>query len=143
MSNSQKSLTNVLQYLNDSIKGLTVCAEDVNQESLKAYLSKVIVERKSFAEKLKGLVSAHGGEPTDNGSLAGPLHRIYVDLKAYLTDGKPETIKSEIIRGDKTLVEAYNEAIKEINEPNEKAILSEQLNLIHKELVNITNNAAF
>lgn len=140
MSDTKKNLTHVLHYLNDSIKGLTNCAENSKSQPFKLYLMNTVAERMVFANKLNSMLVEKGGEATESGTLAGPLHRVYIDLKSFITDSNKVSIKTEILRGDKILVKAYNDAIQDETDEFVKQTLSNQLNLIHKELTHLTQN---
>jgi uncharacterized protein (TIGR02284 family) len=141
MSTTKNDVHTVLQYLNDSIKGLATCSENCEDVQFKKYLDQIRVQRSEYAAQLKSLLVKIGGEPTNDGTLAGPLHRFYIELKTLISKADKDSTKSEILRGDKLLIEAYNNALVDEKNPDINDLLSEQLHSIHQELVSLTNNA--
>jgi uncharacterized protein (TIGR02284 family) len=132
------NLNNVLQYLHDSVNGLNECVSLAEGTDFTSYLSQVSQARASYITEIENLVVGENAEPKSSGSLAGPLHRIFLDLKSYLTSKNNESIKNEILRGDEVLIKAYNEALQHETAAPVKDLLSKQLQEIHQALVKIT-----
>jgi uncharacterized protein (TIGR02284 family) len=142
MTTTTTELTSVLKLLHDSVKGLEDCASHAKVSNFKSYLTTLVGERKSFITQLNAFVATNGQTPVDSGTVAGPLHRFYIDLKSYVTDQNNADIKKEILRGDETLIKAYNEAITAETNATIKDTLDKQLKEIHHELVKLTQTAS-
>ena len=70
------------------------------------------------AAELKTAVRALGGDPEDSGSVAGALHRGWVDVKSMLTGKDEEAVLNEAERGEDHALKAYKDAIEKINKHN-------------------------
>lgn len=116
MENKKKQvelLNSLIERCIDSQKGYEQAADASDKASLKMLFHNTALERKDFANALKSEVARLDGEYKNSGSLAGTLHRNWLDIKALLSASTEEAILEECQRGDKRLVEDYRETIKE------------------------------
>jgi len=67
---------------------------------------------------LQTAVKALGGDPENSGSVAGALHRGWVDVKSLVTGKDEEAVLNEAERGEDHALKAYKEAIEKINKHN-------------------------
>src|SRR6185312_1126187 len=72
---------------------------------------KYSVQRAQFAGELQAEVARLGTEPAKSGSVAGAIHRGWVDLKAALTGGDNHAVLAEAERGEDAAVKNYREAL--------------------------------
>jgi len=138
MDNNEKNLNTLLQYLHDSYNGLMECAEKASDPILNKYLLNIALNRQLFIAELEAAFTTLNIEPVHKGTLLGPLHRLFIDIKAMLVDNNADTLKYEILRGDETLIGAYNAALMHEKHENMKEILNRQLQHIHLALVRVT-----
>src|SRR5690348_11126692 len=107
MTNNLNNINNVLKHLYDSVNGLTECANQINLAIYKQKLLAIAEQRNIFANELKSILANENVNFDKYGSVAGPLHRIYIDLVGFFTDGDVASINKEIKRGDDMLIKSY------------------------------------
>ena len=124
-------LNELLEKNYDAEKGYKFAAENVKNSRLKSFFEERAKERYDFGHELKSEIS-NFGEKTDKGtSVKGDIHRSWMNLKATFSSDKEEAILEEAIRGEKTAVEEYNEALEDKNlPPSTENLLLKQRNAI-------------
>lgn len=135
------NINNVLSHLYDSINGLRECAEQSKSPSFKQTLLDIVLDRQQFVDEMKSEIDLPSEEFVTHGSIAGPLHRLYIDLKVLITSGDAEAINKEIKRGDEKLIAAYQEAIEDEDNELIKNLLNRQLAIIRDNLLQIDEAA--
>jgi uncharacterized protein (TIGR02284 family) len=108
------TLNDLIETLKDGQEGFRAAAADVKSSELKTCFAELSLQRSKFAGELQAL--AHGlGEksPTDTGSVAGALHRGWIDLKAALVSQDNHAVLAECERGEDSAVAAYKKALEE------------------------------
>lgn len=116
---------NIIDKLNHLIKrnydaeyGYKDAVEDVNDPQLQTMFKAYEEQRYRFGHELKGEIQNLGGEVNKKGTtLAGDIHRKWMDLKAAISNHNEEAILEECRRGEMTSWEDYNEALSLENLP--------------------------
>ncbi|EIK97638.1 hypothetical protein PMM47T1_03979 [Pseudomonas sp. M47T1] len=130
MSNPTKEVISVLNDLietsMDGQKGFKTCAEDIKNPELKALFFKHSQECGQAAAELQQEVRALGGDPEDSTSVAGDLHRRWVDVKSLFTGKGEEAVLNEAERGEDHALKAYREALAKPLPANVHAIVERQ-----------------
>jgi uncharacterized protein (TIGR02284 family) len=112
MKNPIQTLNHLIEILKDGQDGFRAASEDVTTPNLKRLFSEYSLQRSSFAGELQTLAHSLGEHtPTDSGSLAGALHRGWMDLKAAIATRDEHAILVECERGEDHAVAAYEEAL--------------------------------
>lgn len=111
--NPTEQLNDLLNYLHDSEKGYRECARVIHTAALKPLLMAEADERMDMIRDLEMQMRLRGETPTESGSFAGPVHRLYLDFKALVTRGDADALLNEIKRGDNTLINTYKEVLRE------------------------------
>ncbi|WP_339411411.1 PA2169 family four-helix-bundle protein [Pseudomonas sp. EA_35y_Pfl2_R5] len=116
---SNESLDKTISVLNDLIEtskdgeaGFRTCAEDVKNVELKSLFTSRARECATAAAELQTLVLGFGGTPENDTSMAGDLHRRWVDLKSLVSGKDEESILNECERGEDVAKKRYAEALK-------------------------------
>lgn len=120
MSYSEKvasKLNELLEKNYDAEAGYKNAAENVKNTTLKSYFQSRAKDRYDFGHELKAEIKSFGQEPKKGTSLAGDIHRAWMDLKAKLSSDKEESILEEAIRGEEAAVKEYDEIINEKDLP--------------------------
>lgn len=117
MSNSSLStLNDLIETLKDGQEGFRAAAEDVQSSNLKTIFGELSLQRSKFAGELQTLArSLSGDEPEKSGSVAGAVHRGWIDLKAALVTRNEHAILAECERGEDSAVAAFRKAIESGN----------------------------
>jgi uncharacterized protein (TIGR02284 family) len=110
--------TNVVSVLNDLIetskdgeKGFRKAAEDATDPSLKSMFESCATDCARGAHELQTVVKQLGGKPDDHGSVAGALHRGWVDVKSAVTGRNNHAILVECERGEDVAKKHYRDAL--------------------------------
>ncbi|MGY4490446.1 PA2169 family four-helix-bundle protein [Pseudomonas sp. TE3610] len=136
MSNPNKEVISVLNDLiqtsKDGQEGFKTCAEDIKNAELKALFVKRSQECAAAAVELQAEVHALGGEPEDSTSVAGDLHRRWVDVKSVFTGKDEEAVLNEAERGEDHAIKAYKEALAKPLPANVYAIVERQFHGVQR-----------
>ncbi|MCM4156326.1 PA2169 family four-helix-bundle protein [Gramella sp. AN32] len=126
-----KKLNELLEKNYDAEKGYKLAAEKVKNTRLKSYFESRAKDRYDFGHELKSEIANFGGTPKKGTSVAGDIHRGWINLKTSLSGDKDEAVLEEAIRGEKASVEEYEEVLNEAEIPASTAnILMKQKNSI-------------
>ncbi len=106
-----KVLNDLIETSKDGAAGFRTCAEDVKDSELKSLFSNRSRECEAAAQELQSVVLGLGGKPEDDTSVAGDLHRRWVDLKALVTGKDEKAILNECERGEDVAKKHYAEAL--------------------------------
>jgi len=124
-------LNELLEKNYDAEKGYKLAAEKVKRQDLKSFFSQRAQERYDFGHELKSEIRNFGETPDKGSSVAGDMHRSWMNLKASLSSDKDESVLEEAIRGEKSAVEEYEDIMKEKELPaSTQNILMKQKNAI-------------
>jgi uncharacterized protein (TIGR02284 family) len=104
-------LNGLIETCKDGQHGFRTAAEDVKDPSLKSLFDELSMERGRFIAELEHLVRSVGEDVEQTGSIAGVMHRAWIDLKSALTSGSEHAILSECERGEDSAVAEYREAL--------------------------------
>ena len=132
MHNSISTLNNLIETLKDGQEGFKAAAKDVESADLKMLFNEYSLQRSGFAGELQALVVGLGEpKPETDGSLAGALHRGWIDLKSSLATRDAHAILAECERGEDSAVSNYKAALEEVDLPsNLRATIEEQFTAI-------------
>jgi uncharacterized protein (TIGR02284 family) len=115
MATTTKTIAHILNSLietcSDGQEGFRSASEDVSNTALKSLFSELSIERGRFGSELQRLVGALGEEPDSSGSVAGSLHRGWIDLKSALSSGDEHAILAECERGEDSAVAEFRDAL--------------------------------
>ena len=104
-------LNDLIETSKDGEEGFRAAAEDTENEQLKAIFLRRAEDCRRGAVDLQQLIVRLGGEPETSGSLAGAMHRGWVNLKATVS-GRPDlAILEECERGEDVAKTRYREAL--------------------------------
>lgn len=131
MSTTIKSIASVLNSLIETCKdgqeGFRNAAENVRTADFKSLFSELSMQRQQFIGELQTLVRGLGEDTEKSGSVAGALHRGWIDLKSALTSGDEHAILAECERGEDSAVAEYRDALEHDELPaNVRAVVRQQ-----------------
>ncbi len=104
-------LNGLIQTCRDGQEGFREASENVTRHDLKELFAHGTMERAQFCGELQKEVLSLGGDPENTGSVAGAVHRAWIDIKGTLTGKDDTSILNECERGEDAAVEAYRKAI--------------------------------
>ena len=112
MKDTTSILNDVIETLKDGQEGFRAASEDIESSDLKTLFSRYSLQRSKFAGELQSLARSLGEkDPENKGSVAGAVHRGWIDLKAALMSKDEHAVLAECERGEDIAVAAYRKAI--------------------------------
>ncbi len=110
--------THVIEVLNELIatskdgeRGFLKAAEDAHDAQLKELLSSRAATCTQGARELQDLVVKLGGKPESGGTVAGALHRGWVDLKSAVGNRSDHSILEDCEKGEDVAKKRYHDAL--------------------------------
>ena len=119
------TLNDLIETCKDGEEGFLACSEGIKDPILKASFTERSLNCGEAADELQELVSSLGGDPETQSSLAGTLHRRWVDIKSAITGQDEEAVLNECERGEDVAVRSYKNAL-EKNLPEYVRIIVER-----------------
>lgn len=104
-------LNDLIETSKDGEKGFRECAEDLKNPQLKTTMVQRAQDCATAVAELQQLVRSLGGDPETSGSVAGDLHRRWVDLRSLVTGKDDEAILNECERGEDVALKSYRKAL--------------------------------
>jgi uncharacterized protein (TIGR02284 family) len=104
-------LNGLIETCRDGQEGFQEAADNIKDPDLKQFFANASIERARFVGELQQEARALGGDPDDSSSVAGALHRAWIDIKGTFTGRDDQSILSECERGEDSAVKTYREAL--------------------------------
>lgn len=129
---TEKKLNGLLQKSYDAEQGFKKAAENVESNSLKNFFMSKAEERLKFRNELRREIVANGCEINEqSGSIAGSLHRAWMDTKALFSSNNEERMLEEVRNGEKAALNDYDDVLKDkLLPPTTTNILQKQRTVI-------------
>jgi uncharacterized protein (TIGR02284 family) len=110
-NNAVSVVENLIETCKDGQKGYQDAAQHAKRSDLKAYFNEQSAERDRFAQELQAELSKLGkADKKVSGSVAGALHRAWIDTKSALGGGD-KTILESVEKGEDNAKETYQKAL--------------------------------
>ncbi len=124
------TLNNLIETNKDGQEGFRQAAEGVERSDLKTTFLEYSQQRSKFTGELQGLVRELGGDPESSGSIAGSLHRGWINIKTAVTGKDDSAVLNEAERGEDVAKKAYKNAMEENLPANVNAVVSRQASAV-------------
>lgn len=111
MTTREDALNNLYTRLIDSRDGYSQAMERADSPYIKGVISEMIERRTTNSAQIRQFLAGLGQNPSDDGSTLASAHRAFLSLKDSITGSGDEAVLQEIIRGEETLIDAYEKAI--------------------------------
>jgi len=115
VSESDKAVNTVLNDLievsKDGEQGFRQAASEAHDSQLKVLFSARAADCARAATELQGAVTQHGGKPESGGTVAGALHRGWMQVKASVGSHDDTAILEEVERGEDSAKMHYRKAL--------------------------------
>jgi uncharacterized protein (TIGR02284 family) len=123
---SVKVIEKLIEVCKDGEKGYKDAAEHVKRSDLKTFFTTQSSERGRFARELQAVLMNLGKtEKKGSGTVAGALHRVWIDTKVGLGAGDKSILES-VEKGEDEARDAYRKAIGSPLPPDAADIVSRQ-----------------
>jgi uncharacterized protein (TIGR02284 family) len=112
MKKENDIIDDLIEILKDGQQGFKEAAESVKDPELKSLFRDCSQQRARFLAELRSKAQSPDERESDvSGSVAGALHRGWIDLKSALSRGDDHAILAECERGEDSAVEQYQKAL--------------------------------
>jgi uncharacterized protein (TIGR02284 family) len=126
------TLNDLIETCKDGEQGFRTCAEDIKDAQMKSFFTTRAQSCAEAAAELQQEVRTLGGDPETSSSIAGALHRRWVDIKGLVTGKDDEAILNECERGEDVAKRSYETALGKSLPANIKAIVERQYSGVMK-----------
>ncbi len=97
----------------DSEEGFQEASQQIEDANVKAVFMELSGQRSQNAVQLQDYVEWNGKKPRDEGSYAAAFHRTWMNLRSMLSGGDSHAVLCEAERGEDSIKQAYEDALKE------------------------------
>jgi len=110
-------LNDLIEINNDRIDGFSRAAKDLGESDvdLKTLFGKFASDSRQNVQELSAGVGEAGGELETGNTVAGTIHRAWIDVKATFSGHDRKAILAECERGEDAIKKAYRDALSEDN----------------------------
>jgi len=127
MASITSTLNNLIETSKDGEQGFRTSAENAQNAELKQLFMRRADDCARGAAELQAIVARLGKEPEDSGSVAGAIHRGWVNLKAAVANRDDLAILEECERGEDVAKASYRKALESGDLPADvRAIVQKQ-----------------
>ena len=120
------TLNDLIETCKDGEQGFMACAEDIRNPALKAMFDTAARRCAEAAAELRVEVTRLGGKPERSGSLAGSVHRRWVDIKSAIMGKDDSAVLAECERGEDVAKSSYQRALEKDLPPAIRTIVERQ-----------------
>lgn len=115
MINNEDSIpviNHLIEISRDGQDGFFKASEEIENQELKQYLLRKSEQVKQSVIELQNLVRELGGEPVETSSIGGKMHRMWIDIKTFITENDTLAVLEELERGEDVALHEFREASK-------------------------------
>jgi len=123
-------LNDVLETLRDGEEGFRTAAGAVKDPRAKGLFERYSKQRAEMAREIEQEIGRLGGTAGTSGSVAGSLHRGWINLKGSIGALDDEAIVSEAERGEDAAKSAYAKALSEELPAGARRLLEDQAAIV-------------
>lgn len=107
------TLNDLLQITNDRIEGFNKVEDKVWEKypNLKSDYTNMVEQSQKMRLDLKNLISERNGDADDSTTVAGGLHRTWIDVKNAFSSDNAESTLENVTFGENAAIEAYEKAL--------------------------------
>lgn len=131
---TENKLNDLLEKAYDAEKGFKKAADNISDARLKNFFISKANERGQFRSELRTELTSMGLEVgEDDGSASGTLHRTWMDMKAFFSTDKEESMLEEVRNGEKAALNDYEDILEDQKlPPTTASVLRKQHQIIQK-----------
>jgi len=106
-------LNDLLNITNDRIQGFSKVEDKVwdNYPALRNDYDNMVSQSLTMKNELSDLITERGGTPETSGSVAGAIHRGWIDVKNAFAGDNAEATLENVVYGEKAAIDAYQNAL--------------------------------
>lgn len=119
-------LNELVETSKNGEKGFLAAADDTKNAELKSLFQRRAADCGAGAAELQTAVTQLGGKPETGGTVAGAVHRGWLNLKAAVAGRTDLAILEECEKGEDVAKKDYGDALKETLPENIRALIQKQ-----------------
>ena len=104
-------LNTILEKNYDAEKGYQTAASNADNVILTNFFKNKAKQRKEFADQLKSELKDLAQKPETSGSVAGSIHRTWMNTKALFSLDSDQAMLEEAMRGEKASLQDYENVL--------------------------------
>jgi uncharacterized protein (TIGR02284 family) len=134
------ALNSLIKVCEDSTRMFETAAETISNELLTTLFSNYAQQRSQFAIALKAEVRREGGEPEQQGTLSGSMHRSWTNIKTALSSQDGQTAIKECARSEEMVMQTYEDVLQQHLPADVINLIKrqhEEITLIHRNIQRI------
>ena len=138
-------LNDLIETCKDGQEGFQHASENVKNARLQQLFERLATQRGQFATQLQTLVRSLGEKAEESSSVAGAIHRGWIDLKTAVTSHDEKAVLVECERGEDSAVAQYRSALEAELPMDVRAIVIGQSGLVkasHDEIKALRDSVA-
>jgi uncharacterized protein (TIGR02284 family) len=132
-------LNDLVRTCEDGMSGFRLAADAVRNPDAQSLFRSRIQNIDRATTQLQDAVRRLGGDPTDRGHAAAPIHRGWINIKAVVTGHDDDAIIAEVVRGEEYAVQHYGEALEKDLPPDVRMIVERQARGVEDNLEMVRN----
>ncbi len=119
-------LNQLITMCKDSEQGYRTAAEEVRKMGLKTLLHQHAQQRATMRAELQEQVLQLGGQPIEDGSLLGKIHRVWMEVTTTFVDKDESFVLGECLRGEQSFLDYYDDKLSNEIPDDLKELLQQQ-----------------
>lgn len=124
----------------DAEKGFEEAADNVEHPLLRDFFKGSARQRYQFGHEIKDEITKLDGKPDKGTSVAGDMHRSWMNLKDMVTSRDHKAMLEECDRGEKVALETYEKVLEETElPPSALKVVQQQRETITQNIKHIEN----
>lgn len=123
-------LNHLVEVCRNGQHGFRRAAERCQDTHLQALLAEYASQREQFAAQLRYQVSRLGGRPEDSGTVAGAVHRQWMNVRNVVSSDADRALVRECERGERFALASYKLALQHALHPEVVLLVEDQRNQI-------------
>jgi len=104
LQNDVDKLNYLLRMEHNSVRGYEHAIDNVSDENLKARFKEYRQAHSERGTRISNMITSLNGQPETDGSLAGALHRNWVDLKTAVANDDSEAVMEAVVFGERNQI---------------------------------------
>ena len=116
-------LNSMIETSRDGEQGFRTCAENAQSSQLKTFFLEGAQRCQQAVSELQQYVTQYGGSVETSGTVAGAVHRGWVNLKSALSMNDDKAMLEECERGEDHAVSVYRDALQKDLPPEIQSVV--------------------
>jgi uncharacterized protein (TIGR02284 family) len=125
-------LNNLIETCKDGEEGFKVAAEGLTSASIKTKFLEYSRQRAQMARELQDEVRRLGADPEKKGSVAGTMHRGWLNIRSIVSGKDDHAIVAEAERGEDVAKGVYESALKESLPQSAQTLVQQQASKVRQ-----------